>query len=266
MNGIQQLQAVFERRQAQGRKVLIPYITAGDPDPETTSAVLDSLVAGGADIIELGVPFSDPMADGPVIAAASVRALENGFSMDRILSIGRAFHERHPDVPIVLFGYYNPFFRYGHEALAREAAAAGIAGVLCVDCPPEEAGPLHNALTEHGLALIPLVTPTSDAGRLAKIGSIATAFAYYVSVTGVTGSALVGQEAIAERAGQVRDTLGLPLVVGFGVRTPEDARCVSQHVDGVVVGSALVQTLLDAAPTDRASKAQAFIGALRNAV
>ena len=266
MNGIEQLKSVFEKRQAEGRKVLIPYITAGDPDLETTGDVLDALVAGGADIIELGVPFSDPMADGPVIAAASVRALENGFSMDAILDISRTFHARHPTVPIILFGYYNPFFQYGHAALAEAAAAAGVAGVLCVDCPPEEAVPFHQSLVTHGLALIPLVTPTSDAARLEKIGALANAFAYYVSVTGVTGSALVGQEAIAQRAGQVRALLDVPLVVGFGIRTPNDARCVSQNVDGVVVGSALVQTLLDAAPEARATEAQMFITALREAV
>ena len=264
--GIERLNAVFERRQAEGRKVLIPYITAGDPDLPTTSTILDALVAGGSDIIELGVPFSDPMADGPVIAKASLRALKKGFSMEAILATAAAFHERTPGVPVILFGYYNPFFRYGHERLAKEAAAAGIAGVLCVDLPPEEASPLRDALFSKGLALVPLVTPTSTEDRLRAIAAVASAFAYYVTVTGVTGAALNEQDRVAERAGDVRTQLGIPLVVGFGVRTPADARLVAQKVDGVVVGSALVQRIADASPAQCGTVAQDFVQSLRDAV
>lgn len=259
MTGIERLRAAF----AGGRRALVPYLTAGDPDLETTSALLEAVARGGADIIELGVPFSDPMADGPVLQKAAERALQQPFSLDAILCVAARFGG---SAPIVLFGYYNPFFRYGHERLAAAAEAAGVAGILCVDLPPEEAGPLHDALAARGLALVPLVTPTSDAARLGKARAVASAFAYYVTLTGVTGAALDAPDTVAARVREVRAAMGLPVVVGFGVRTPEDARRVSEGADGVVVGSALVELCHRTPAEGRAAAAEGYVASLKAAL
>ncbi len=170
---------------------MVPYLTGADPDLETTLLLLEAAVAGGADIIELGVPFSDPMADGPTIQAASERALQNPFSLDALLDQVALFTARH-DTPLILFGYYNPFFRYGEVRLAARLAEVGGCGLLCVDLPPEEAGPMVEALRAHNLAFVPLLTPVSDMGRVAAAREVCDAFGYYVSVTGVTGVALRG--------------------------------------------------------------------------
>ncbi len=247
-----------------GRRALIPYVTAGDPDLATTDALLAALTRGGADVIELGIPFTDPMADGPILQAAAQRALKNPFSLDAILELAATHHAR-GGPPIVLFGYVNPFFRYGFERLAERAAACGVAGVLCVDLPPEEAEPLVTALDAYGLALIPLLTPTSTPDRIARVREVTRAFAYYVSVTGVTGRALEDSEleSIATAAGEVQTALGAPLVIGFGVRTPKDVAVLGRHVAGVVVGSALVELAHRASPESRAAEAEAYVRSLR---
>ncbi len=261
-SGIERLQRVFAERT---RPVLVPYITAGDPDLATTEQLLDALVAGGADIIELGVPFSDPMADGPVIQLAAERALQSPFGIDELLEVVARFRQRH-DTPVILFGYYNPYFRYGHERLAAAAARAGVCGALCVDLPPEEAGPFHAALRTEGLALIPLLTPVSDGGRVDAARAICDAFGYYVSVTGVTGLSLEGRGSIAERVAEVRGQLDRPLVVGFGVRTPEDAARMAQGADGVVVGTALVDLAHRTAAAERTAAVTTFISGLAGAL
>jgi len=260
VTGVERLRAAF-----QSGKVLVPYLTCGDPDLSTTSQLLDALVDGGAGVIELGIPFSDPMADGPVLQLAAERALKNPFSMRAILQLVTDYSSRHT-TPLILFGYYNPFFRYGVEALARDAAAAGACGVLCVDLPPEEAGPLHSALSAEGLALIPLITPVSGSSRVDAARGICDAFGYYVSATGVTGLSLTGRTPIADRVAEVRKQLDRPLVVGFGVRTPADAKAMAQSADGVVVGSALVQLAHDTATGDRPAAVRNFARSLSHAI
>jgi tryptophan synthase alpha chain len=263
--GIERLSQVFERVAQSGKKALLPYLTAGDPDLQCTGELLLAAVHGGADIIELGVPFSDPMADGPVLQQAAERALAHGTNLHGILEVAAAFNQQ-CDTPIILFGYYNPFFRYGLEALASDAAAAGVCGVLCVDLPPEEATPLHSALSNHGLALVPLLTPVSDASRVALARQFASAFGYYVSTTGVTGTKLSQHRDIAERIRKIRAQFGLPLVVGFGIRTPEDARDVAQWADGVVVGSALVDLVHKSPKSEKSQCVQNFLHDLSEAV
>lgn len=271
MTGIERLRAVFERASASGTKVLVPYVTAGDPDLATTHLLLNAVAAGGADIIELGVPFSDPMADGPVLQLAAERALKSPFSLDALLELVADFNAAHRSAgegeapPIILFGYYNPFFRYGHERLAAAAAAAGACGVLCVDLPPEEAAPLHTALAAEGLALIPLVTPVSGDDRVDRARELSSAFAYYVSATGVTGLALDGGS-IAARVAHVRERLDCSLVVGFGVCTPADAARMAQGADGVVVGTALVALAHETPPPDKAPAVTSFIRRLKSAL
>ena len=262
MTGVERIRQMFDRLKATGRKALIPYLTAGDPDLATTERLLDAVVAGGADLIELGVPFSDPMADGPVLQKAAERALQNVISMDDLLGVIRRFRARH-DTPIILFGYYNPFFRYGHERLAAALADAGGCGVLCVDVPPEEATPFYSALRAQGLALVPLITPVSGPARVQRANEFADAFAYYVSTTGVTGLALTQASAISDRLSEVRKNLNCPLVVGFGVRTADDAARMGVNADGVVVGSALVQLAHEAgaAGPERVRK---FVGGLKS--
>ena len=252
------------RAAVSGRRALIPYVTAGDPDLATTDELLAAITRAGADVIELGIPFTDPMADGPILQAAAQRALQNPFSLDAILEVAAAHHAR-GGPPIVLFSYVNPFFRYGFDRLAGRAAACGVAGVLAVDLPPEEAGPLLAALDRHQLALIPLLTPTSTPERIARVREVTRAFAYYVSVTGVTGRGLEASElsAIATAAGQVQTALGAPLVVGFGVRTPNDVAVLGQHVAGVVVGSALVELAHRARPEARAAEVESYVRSLR---
>ena len=265
LSGAQRLAAVFERLSSEGRKALVPYITAGDPDLDTTSELLEALVGGGADIIELGVPFSDPMADGPVLQKAAERALTRPVPLHEILDRVRTF-SLHSDVPVILFGYYNPFFRFGVERLARRLAEAGGCGVLCVDLPPEEAEPLVEALRNHGLAFVPLVTPVSGPDRIAKARAVADAFGYYVSVTGVTGVELSGRSPTEERVREVRAQLDRPVVVGFGVRTPEDAARLGRGADGVVVGSALVDLAHRSPPGLRSSRVSAFLAQLKGVV
>ena len=251
--GIDRLAAAFA-----GGPILVPYLTAGDPDLETTAQLLDACADAGADIIELGVPFSDPMADGPVLQLAAERALRHPVDVGRILAVVAGFVR----TPTILFGYYNPFLRYGLERLARDAAAAGVCGVLVVDLPPEEAGPLHAALTAQGLALVPLLTPTSDVGRIAQARTVASAFAYYVSITGVTGAALEDRGDVAHRVADVRAELGLPLVVGFGVRTPSDVAQLARTADGVVVGSALVDLAHRSDAAGRVDAVRGYVASL----
>ncbi|MBS0255665.1 MAG: tryptophan synthase subunit alpha [Proteobacteria bacterium] len=224
---------------AKGHAALVTFITAGDGD---TPALLDALVAGGADVIELGMPFTDPMADGPAIQAANLRSLGAGTTTADILAMAKAFRARHPAVPLVLMGYANPMTTRGSDWFAAQCAAAGVDGVICVDIPPEEDGELGPALRGAGISLIRLATPTSDAARLPMVLGGSSGFVYYVSVAGITGKQQAAVDSIADAVARLKAATDLPIAVGFGVRTPEQAGAIAASgADGVVVGSALVE-------------------------
>lgn len=220
------------------RAALVTFITAGDGD---TPAVLDALVAGGADVIELGMPFTDPMADGPAIQAANIRSLEGGTTTASILQIAKNFRDRHPDVPLVLMGYANPMLRRGADWFAAAARDAGVDGVICVDVPPEEDDALGPALRSAGIDLVRLATPTTDDARLPTVLEGASGFVYYVSVAGITGLQQAAQASIEESVARLKRATDLPIAVGFGVRTPDQAKAIARVADGVVVGSAIVE-------------------------
>lgn len=229
---------------ARGEKALITFITAGDPDLETSERLIHTLVESGADLIELGVPFSDPMADGPTIQAASERALAAGTTLPDILEMVRRVRE-HTNTPILLMGYYNPIFCYGTERFGRDAADAGIDGLLLVDLPPEEAGELQPSLREAGIDLITLLAPTTGGERMTRLAEAAEGFLYFVSMTGVTGSQQVDAASIREVVSGLRTSSRVPVAVGFGVTTPEAARDIAGFADAVVVGSALVKIIAE---------------------
>jgi tryptophan synthase alpha chain len=236
------IEARFTELRKKGRKALITYLTAGDPDLETTAKLIPSLEAAGVDIIEVGVPFSDPTADGPAIQAASQRALMQGTTLEKILAM-IATLRRFSGVPIVLFGYYNPILSYGPERFAKDAAASGVDGVLVVDLPPEEADELRCHTDAAGLAFITLVAPTTDPGRARKILRKAAGFVYYISVTGVTGTAAPDPGEIRRDVAKLKGMTKLPVAVGFGISTPEQAAAIAPLADGIVIGSALVRLI-----------------------
>ena len=217
---------------------LVTFITGGDGP---TAAILDALVAGGADVIELGMPFTDPMADGPAIQQANLRSLGAGTTTAEIFRIAAAFRARHPEVPLVLMGYANPMITRGPEWFAAECVKAGVDGVICVDIPPEEDPELGPALRGAGVALIRLATPTTDAARLPAVLDGSSGFLYYVSVAGITGLQQAAQASIEEAVARLKASATIPVAVGFGVRTPEQAAAIAKVADGVVVGSALVE-------------------------
>lgn len=232
----------FERARSEDRAALVIYLCAGDPSLALTPALITAAAEAGADVVEVGMPFSDPTADGPTIQRASERALRSGTTLGGVLEAVRAARDG-TDVPIVLFGYYNPILRFGEARLAREANAAGVDGLLVVDLPPESAEPLLGPMREEGLDFVPLVAPTSTPERVERAGRAAGSFLYYVSMTGVTGSAGADLAEAAARAAAIRAQTGKPVVVGFGVRTPADVAVVAAHADGVVVGSAVVDAI-----------------------
>ena len=223
---------------AKAHPALVCFITAGDGD---TAAYLDALVEGGADVIELGMPFTDPMADGPAIQAANLRSLGRGTTTREVLLIADEFRERHPDVPLVLMGYANPMLRRGPEWFAGECKGCGVDGVICVDIPPEEDDALGPALRAEGVDLIRLATPTTDAERLPTVLGGSSGFLYYVSVAGITGKQQAQLASIESNVRRIKQATDLPVAVGFGVRTPEQAAAIARVADGVVVGSALVE-------------------------
>jgi tryptophan synthase alpha chain len=237
---VSRLAATFARCADAKRAALVCFVTGGDPTPGDTDAILDALVAGGADVIELGMPFTDPMADGPAIQRANLRSLGAGTTTADILEIAGNFRKRHPRVPLVLMGYANPMVRRGAEWFAAQAAAAGVDGVICVDLPPEEGDILGPKLAEHDVAAIRLATPTTDAARLPAVLDGAAGFLYYVSVAGITGLQQAAQASIEQAVARLKAATALPVAVGFGVRTPEQAAAIGRVADGVVVGSAIV--------------------------
>jgi len=230
----------FSQLKAVGKKALIPFITAGDPMPEITVDLMHDLVSAGADIIELGVPFSDPMADGPVIQRASERALEYHVSLRDVLKMVSRFREIDSETPVVLMGYLNPIEIMGYENFAAEAAEAGVDGAIIVDIPPEEGGDLLQAMKAKGLDQIYLIAPTSTAERIRRICDVAGGFVYYVSVKGVTGASHLDLDAVAQKLEAIRAGTDLPVGVGFGIKDAQTAAAVSRLADAVVVGSALV--------------------------
>jgi tryptophan synthase alpha chain len=234
------IDARFARLKQEGRAGFVAYVMAGDPDRETALKILKGLPAAGADIIELGFPFSDPMAEGPPIQRAAQRALAAGMNLKGVLELAAEFRRGDADTPIILMGYMNPLLNWGFAAFAADAAAAGIDGMIVVDCPPEEAAPLADALDANSLSLIRLATPTSDDARLATIVGRTSGFVYYVSVAGVTGVKEADAAAVAPHVERVRRASGLPVAVGFGIKTSERAAAIAKVADAVVVGSALV--------------------------
>ena len=230
----------FAELRAANRAAFVPFITAGDPDAETSFAILQKLPEAGADIIELGVPFSDPMADGPAIQAAGQRALKAGMTLRRTLAMVRRLREQDADTPYVLMGYYNPIYRYGAEAFARDAVAAGVDGVIVVDLPPEEDAELAGPARAAGLAIVRLATPTSDAARLPAIVGNLDGFLYYVAVTGTTGSSSATAASVHSAVARLRRFTELPIAVGFGIKTPAQAAEVAKAADAAAVGSAIV--------------------------
>jgi len=250
---------------AQGRPALVAFVTAGDPSPAATPAILDALVAGGADVIELGMPFTDPMADGPAIQAANIRSLAAGTTTADILAIATGFRQRHPHVPLVLMGYANPMLRRGPDWFAAALARAGVDGVICVDIPAEEDDALGPSLRAAGVAPVRLATPTTDARRLPAVLDGAGGFLYYVSVAGITGLQQAAQASIEQAVATLKAATDLPVAVGFGIRTPEQAGAVARVADGVVVGSAIVD-LVAAHGADAPGPVTTYIASLAAAV
>jgi len=257
----------FRACRSAGRTALIPYITGGDPSPEETVRLMHALVAGGADIIEVGVPFSDPMADGPVIQAACARALAAGTTPARLFEVVRRFREDDPDTPVVFMGYANILEAAGYAAFVRDAAAAGVDGLLTVDLPPEEAGELADEAQAQGLDLIYLAAPNTSTARLERVCAVAGGFLYAVALKGVTGSADLDAGRVEQQVAGIRRVTDLPVAVGFGVRDPQSAAALAPCADGVIVGSALVRMIGEhgAAP-DLPERLRDAVRALRRAM
>jgi tryptophan synthase alpha chain len=260
------IDASFARLQADGRKALIPFITAGDPDVDQTVPLMHALVAAGADIIELGVPFSDPMADGPTIQRASERALKNGMSLRGVLALVAEFRQQNATLPVVLMGYGNPIEAMGWEVFAARCAEVGVDGVLTVDFPPEESHDAFEHLQRHGIAPIFLLAPTTTEDRIAQVAKLARGYVYYVSLKGVTGAGNLDLSAIAAKMPQLRRHIRLPIGVGFGIRNAETARQVADISDAVVIGSRIVQEIESSPREALLGNVQNFVAGVRAAL
>ena len=258
----------FSALKTSNRKALVPFVTAGDPSREATVAIMHALVAAGADLLELGVPFSDPMADGPVIQRSSERALLRHVDTNYVFDTVREFRKSDPHTPVVLMGYLNPVEMRGIDRYAREAVAAGIDGVLLVDLPPEEAAPMRAAFNASALALISLAAPTTTPERLARLARESQGYLYYVSFAGVTGARnKLDSDEVMTRVAALRAQSRVPVLIGFGIKDAASAAKLAPAADGIVVGSALVETLADAAtPTEAAARAGAFLAPIRKAL
>jgi tryptophan synthase alpha chain len=237
------IDARFAELNKQGRSAFVTFLMAGDPDPATSLAIIQALPQAGADIIEVGMPFTDPMADGPAIQAAGLRALKAGMTLKKTLELVRAFRKKDDATPLVLMGYYNPIYIYGVDRFLTDAKSAGVDGLIIVDLPPEEDTELCLPTMKAGLNFIRLATPTTDDKRLPAVLANTSGFVYYVSITGITGAAGADAAVVGEAVSRIQRHTQLPVCVGFGIRTPEAARGIAQHADGAVVGSALVDAL-----------------------
>ena len=256
----------FQELKRKNEKALVIYLTAGDPDMPTTEALIPALASAGVDILEIGVPFSDPTADGPVIQAASLRAIKSGATLAKILEMIQRIRQI-SDIPIVLFGYYNPIFIFGCEAFALRAKAAGVDGILIVDLPPEEADELRRYTDRAGIDFISLIAPTTDDARIRRITDKAKGFLYYISVTGVTGTAKPNIEDIKRDVARIRKDCDLPVAVGFGISTPDQAAEIAPHADGIVIGSAIVKLIAEnAGSNDLIPRVSSFAGAIKKAL
>lgn len=244
------LEGVFSQLKASQRKALVSYVVAGDPSPEGTAELLHQLVAAGADVLEVGVPFSDPMSEGVVIQQGHERALANGMTLRGVLQIVAEFREQDQSTPIVMMGYANPIERFGYERFAAAGAEAGVDGLITVDLPPEEVERLESALREHELDNIFLISPTTPEDRIRTIVDRASGFIYYVAVKGVTGSGQLNVTEVADRVSLIRSMTALPIAVGFGIKDADSARAVAGVADAVVVGSALIDQMVRAGSTD----------------
>lgn len=260
------IKTTFERLAGEGRKALIPFITAGDPDAALTLPLMHTLVEAGADVIELGVPFSDPMADGPTIQRASERALAKGMSLRKVLELVVAFRSTDAKTPVVLMGYANPIEAMGLEKFAAAAAVAGVDGVLVVDYPPEEAVNFGVAMKAQGMDPIFLLAPTSTAARIAQVAEIASGYVYYVSLAGVTGSGALNVEAVAERLPLIREKTGLPVGVGFGIRDAATASRIARIADAVVVGSRIIEEIEKSTAATACANVKALVADIRRGV
>lgn len=245
--------ARFAATRVENRPALVTFVMAGDPDPETAQQILDALPAAGADLIELGMPFSDPMADGPGVQAAGQRALNAGQTLRRTLNMVQAFRRHDDATPIVLMGYYNPIYIYGVEAFLAAAAEAGVDGLIVVDLPPEEDAELCLPALAAGISFIRLTTPTTDDKRLPAVLANTSGFVYYVSMTGITGAAIRSHAAVGEAVKRIKGHTKLPVAVGFGIKTAEDAALIGRDADGVVVGTALCNAIGDSLDDGRAT-------------
>jgi len=258
--------AVFAALKAQGKKGLIPFVTAGDPHPNMTVDVMHALVKGGADIIELGVPFSDPMADGPVIQRSSERALAQGVTLRQCLENVKTFRTQNQQTPVVLMGYANPIEQMGHAEFAKAAKAVGVDGVLIVDYPPEECEEFAKQMRSNGIDPIFLLAPTSNQQRIAHAAQIAAGYIYYVSLRGVTGANTLNTSDVASVLPLIRQETNIPVAVGFGIRDAASAKAVSQTADAVVIGSRIVQLLEEAKPGEELASLEHFIHEIRHAL
>jgi len=257
---------VFQRLRKQQRTALIPFITAGHPKPDLTLPLMFGLVEAGADIIELGVPFSDPMADGPVIQKSSEKALAQGMSLRQVLSIVATFRHDDQKTAVVLMGYANPIEAMGTDAFVAAASRAGVDGVLTVDYPPEESHGFSETLISKGIAPIYLLAPTTVPERMDAVARLARGYVYYVSLKGVTGAGHIDTEDVARHLGEIRRHVALPLGVGFGIRDGETARAVARHAEAVVIGTRLVQEIEDAPAGEEVMRARAWLASIRKAL
>lgn len=260
--------ALFSELKKTGKKALIPYVTAGDPNPSVTVDMMHGLVDAGADIIELGVPFSDPMADGPTIQLACERALKHNTSLRDVIAMVKEFRSKNTDTPVVLMGYLNPVEAMGYGTFAKAAQQAGIDGVLMVDMPPEESGENAKIFADHGLDIIYLIAPTTTDERISEIAKFSTGYVYYVSIKGVTGSAEIDVADVSKNLERIRSRVGIPVGVGFGINNGKAAAAVATVADGVIVGSALVNKIAANAdqPTKAISEVQAVLAEMRTAM
>jgi tryptophan synthase alpha chain len=263
---VSRIQARFENLRKAGRKALIPYITAGDPTPALTVPLMHALIDAGADILELGVPFSDPMADGPVIQRSGERALKHGVGLHRVLDMVRDFRHQNSQSPLVLMGYANPIEAMGVEKFVAEAKAAGVDGVIVVDYPPEECASFAALCRQNGIDPVFLLAPTSTERRIQEVARVGSGFLYYVSLRGVTGAGHLDLDDVAARLPHIRAATRLPVGVGFGIRDAESARRVAQAADAVVIGSRIIQEIESAGPEQAVARVQAFLRPIRQAL